>query len=91
MNGAAGINLLSIPLSRASEEKGSMKRSKQSVRFTKLSGMFLLLAAAGVCDTSAAGAELRRIKVSDNHHFLVYEDGSPFFIWGTRHGSCFTG
>ena len=30
----------------------------------------------------AASAAMRRLKVSDSHRFLVYEDGHPFFYLG---------
>ena len=43
---------------------------------------FLVLAALALEMSSRADAATPRLKVSDNHRFLVTEDGAPFFYLG---------
>ena len=51
--------------------------------FAPWAGLTLALGLAGVpaCPAWAEGAP-PRLKVSENHRFLVYEDGRPFFYLG---------
>jgi hypothetical protein len=42
----------------------------------------LLLALSNLMALQVVAAEVARLKISDNHRFLVYEDGRPFFYLG---------
>ena len=45
----------------------------------RLNAIAILLAVMAGCAAAAAENSLPRIRVSDNHRFLVTEDGRPFF------------
>src|SRR5512135_2924148 len=58
------------------------KKHNDSQTGLKQSLVALALALAGTMPETVISGAVPRLKVGDNHHFLVYQDGRPFFYLG---------
>ncbi len=70
-------------------EWAQVSRKEDATRFERQCGVwcFILLAACGA--SGLRGAELPALQISDNHRYLVTEDGKPFFWIGDTAWSLF--